>query len=81
MINDIDVHFCTHLFFSYVGIDEYASIQIDYSHEDIENNEPKDIEHNGLKEFNNLQKRSPKLKTLVAMQVVYDESTINNNFI
>ncbi|XP_033229582.1 acidic mammalian chitinase-like [Belonocnema kinseyi] len=72
LINDIDIHLCTHVFVRYGGIGTNASVEIDEPYRDVEK---------GLKDFNNLRKKNPKLKTIISMQVEYDESTNNNDFI
>ncbi|XP_033230723.1 acidic mammalian chitinase-like isoform X2 [Belonocnema kinseyi] len=51
---------CTHMFYSYVGIDKDASIQIIDPYEDIEGQ--------GYIEFNDLRKKNPKLKTLISIR-------------
>ncbi|KAF2880907.1 hypothetical protein ILUMI_25265 [Ignelater luminosus] len=58
-IEDIDPTLCTHLIYTFVGLNHDASIKIIDSWQDI------DLE--GYKRFNALKLRNPKLKTLIAI--------------
>lgn len=66
LINDIDLHLCTHVFYSSLTITEDARID-----EPLTNSK-----YDGYKEyhdFNNIRKKNPKLKTLATMQIAAEE--------
>ncbi|XP_033229581.1 chitinase-3-like protein 1 [Belonocnema kinseyi] len=69
LVKDIDIHLCSHMFYTYVGINSSGLVEVAEPYTDIE--------HRGYTDFNNLRQKNPNLKTLAAMQVV-DENYIQN---
>jgi len=62
-ISDIDPDLCTHIIYTFVGISEQADIKVLDAWQDLGDNYGK----NGFKRFNELRKRSPETKTLIAI--------------
>ncbi|XP_033229590.1 chitinase-like protein 4 [Belonocnema kinseyi] len=64
-IGGIDASLCSHLFYSFVGLNSNASLEIFDPYADIESE--------GYKRFNDIRKKNPQLKTLVSMGDKADE--------
>lgn len=68
-IQNIDLSLCTHMFYSFIGLNEDASVQILDPYAD----------YDGFKKFNDLRKKNPNLKTLALMGDSYDATQNNTN--
>lgn len=69
LIKDIDPFLCTHMYYNFAKIGANASVESGDPYVDIENG--------GFKEFNDLRKKNPNLKTMATMRGFVDESTKN----
>uniref|UniRef100_A0A1B0DM51 Uncharacterized protein n=3 Tax=Phlebotomus papatasi TaxID=29031 RepID=A0A1B0DM51_PHLPP len=70
-IENIDVHLCTHVIYTFVGLSSSGDVKLlDSWH---------DISLGGLDRFINLKKKNPSLKLLVAMGGWNEGSTIYSN--